>query len=143
MGPRPEDSLVNIDSILISNYAHSENGKLTVVGVFNHAITNEAPVRIPLLFLSLVIHAHPDEAGTSHKGHIRLLNARREVVREDLEFEFTFGPREAAIPGLPFRAVHTLGIMFAEFPELGPYAFEVYLDDTYSGGAAFYVGPAR
>jgi hypothetical protein len=132
---------LNIDSILLSDYAAiTDGGKLTVIGVFNRIPVTEAPVKIPLLFVSLVIHAHASEAGSSHRVEIAFLNAKREPLRQPLVEEFTFAGPGSIRPGIPLRYVTAIGLLLPEFPELGPYAFEVLVDGTYHAAASLYVG---
>ncbi|HEV2131997.1 MAG TPA: hypothetical protein VGR27_12875 [Longimicrobiaceae bacterium] len=132
---------MNVDSILLSDYAQLDSGgKLTVVGVFNHIARDMAPVSHPQMALSVVVHGHSEEAGTRHTLEIRLLNQRRELVTpEPITAEFALPG--ASPPGLPLRNVTVLNVMQPVFPELGAYAFEIYIDGTYHAGVALYVGP--
>jgi hypothetical protein len=128
---------VNVDSILISDYAQITAGKLTVVGVFNRIQAKQLPVRLPTLALSMVIHAHHDEAGSSHDGEVKLLNQDRvEIVRRPLHIRFS---EQNLVPGLPLRAVSTTVFLAPQFDEPGAYAFEVYIDGTYHAAASFVV----
>lgn len=132
---------MNVDSILISDYAATVGGKLVVVGVFNRIPTNEAPATLAHMSISIVIHGHSAEAGTKHELQIKLLNSRREVLTDQIRGEFTFPPADQIIPGLPLRHVWLTSMLMPSFPEIGPYAFEVYIDETYHASSSFYVGP--
>jgi hypothetical protein len=135
---------VNVDAILISEYANNEGGVLTVVRCFNQILADQAPAIQASLYVSLLIHAHPDEGGTEHLFELRLLNARRELVIPDSpRIPFKLPAGELAVPGVPLRHVITVNMLMATFPEIGPYAFEAYIDDVYAAGASLYVGRSR
>lgn len=131
---------MNVDSILISDYANTIAGKLTVLGVFNRIGPTQVPVQIPQMSVSLVIHGPHSEAGKAHEGEIRLINARREVMANmPCSFRFT---SDNLLAGIPLRQIITQTIFLPVFPEAGPYAFEVYFDGTYHATASFVVvGP--
>lgn len=134
---------MNVDSILLSDYAQAMFGKLTVVGVFDRVPAEEVPVTLSQMTVSLVIHGHSAEAGTTHELEIWLLNQRRERLNPvPFGQPFTFAGPEHVTPGIPLRVVIVQGILMPTFPEFGPYAFEVYIDGTYHTAAALYVGPA-
>jgi hypothetical protein len=132
--------LVNVDSILVSDYAQASlDGKLTVVGVFNRV--SGAPITLPQLSISLVIHGHAAEAGTTHTLEIWLLNERREKLNpEPMRESFTFAGSESILPGVPLRVISVSTVLMPTFSESGPYAFEVYIDGTYHASASLYVG---
>jgi hypothetical protein len=134
-----EKRRVNVDSVLISDYATVTAGKLTVVGCFTRIPADSPPVRLVHLSLSVVIHAHASEAGSTHTIEVRLLNARRELVRQPYKEEFTLAS-EGILPGIPIRHINVTTLLAPLFTEFGPYAFEVYIDGTYHAAAAFYVG---
>lgn len=133
---------MNVDSILLADYARvGTDGKLDVVGVFNRIPANTLPATLPFLSLSLVVHGHSEEGGTTHGIELRLLNERREALSPPMVGEFDFPPASDAYPGLPVRSVKTFLMLQPTFPEHGLYAFEVYIDGTYHAAASFYVGP--
>lgn len=129
---------MNVDSILISEYATTDPaGRLTVVNCYNRITTETLPAGIGLLCLSLVVHGAPAEAGTRHKGEVKLLNQRREVLGQNpISFEFTFKGRDEMEPGMPLRWIGNFKIMRLVLSEEGPYAFEVYIDGTYHAAAS-------
>ncbi len=128
---------MNVDSILISEHASTDaTGRLTIVNAFN-LISGPGPAwGVPVLAISIVIHGHSAEAGTEHKGEIRLIDSERTVLRS-LEFEFGLGA--ITVPGMPIRFIQTLGILGANFDSPGLYAFEVYIDGTYHAAASLVV----
>lgn len=133
---------MNIDSILVSDYAHvsGKDGKLTVVGAFTTIGSSAFPAMLTQLSLSLVIHGHRDEAEKPHEIEVQLLNHRRELVNlEPIRAEFTLRKPPNIFPGMPIRQVRVVTIFGASFPEPGPYAFEVYIDGTYHAAASLYV----
>jgi hypothetical protein len=131
---------VNVDSVLLAKFAEVSHGSLTVVGTFNRIDARELPARLPSLAVSVVVHAHHDEAGSKHQVRLELLNGRREMLGKPLLTEFRFMDRPVA--GIPLLWIGTFTILAPEFPEHGPYAFEIYIDDTYSGAATLLVAPA-
>lgn len=132
---------MNVSSIIISDFAQTENGKLYVIGAFDRIPVTEPPAQLGQMSLSLIIHGHSAEAGSTHSLQIQFLNQRREMMGPPLDGNFAMPPAEMIVPGIPLRAVLTLTILSPVFPELGAYAFEVYIDGTYHAGAALYVGP--
>jgi hypothetical protein len=132
---------MNVDSFLVSLFADiSEAGALTVVRTFNHLTATSLPARMPHLSISAVVHAHPSESGTAHHFEIVLLNARREKLATLQQGEFVLNPVGAlAPPGVPLRHMIVVNLLQPEFPEIGPYAFELYIDGTYHAGAVFQV----
>ena len=133
---------MNVDSILLADYARvGSDGKLDVVGVFNRIPTDVLPAHLPFLALSLVVHGHSGEGGTSHHIELRLLNGRREPVGAPTTGEFEFPVASAAYPGLPVRAVKTFLLLHPTFEEYGLYVFEVHINGVYHAAASFYVGP--
>ena len=127
---------MNVDSILIAEHASvDQGGRLTVVNAFNR-ITGPGPQwGIPVLALSIVIHGHSEEAETRHEGEVRLINDERELIRA-MPFEFEFAK---AVPGIPLRHIAILVTLATTFASPGPYAFEVYIDDTYMAAASWVI----
>ena len=55
---------MNVDSFLISEFAGTDAAQsLTVYRTFNQVVTSALPIGLPTLYLSMILHAHPDEAG--------------------------------------------------------------------------------
>lgn len=132
---------MNVDSILISEYAHAPDGKLTVVGVFNKIGPGKLPLQLATMAVTIVVHAHHDEAGTVHQGELRLIDETRKVIKsQPLEIKFA---KEGIVPGIPLRAVVIALLLGPKFETAGAYAFEVYIDDIYSAAAAFVVVEAE
>ncbi|MGQ0813721.1 MAG: DUF6941 family protein [Gemmatimonadota bacterium] len=127
---------MNIDSILLSEYASlsDNNQSLTVFRTFNHLIGHAIPAAIESMCVSLIVHGHEREAGTTHMVELRLINQRRETV-VSAKSEFTFGT--PSYPGLPLRHMHVARFVNAVFPQFGLYAFEIYIDETYHASASF------
>lgn len=131
---------MNVDSILISEYAKTTDGRLTVVNTFNRISGPGPQWGVPMLAVSLVIHGHKAEAGTHHEGEIKLLNKDREEINpQPMTFEFQFKEESELDPGMPLRSTQTYTVIGISFPEPGPYAFEVYIDETYHASASLFV----
>jgi len=128
---------VNIDSILVSKFADVEDGPLTVVGAFQVVESSRFPLKLPMLAISLVLHGHVEEARDSHRIRVEVLNEKRETVNPR-PIEGTFRFSDHGIPGLPLEHVAVFRILHPVFRKPGAYAVEVYVDDTYHAGAAFY-----
>lgn len=129
---------MNVDSILVSDYATIQGGKLTVVGVFDRIGPLRLPARIPTMCVSVVIHAHHDEAGTEHEGEIRIVDQHRKA-KQAAKFRFRFPEKADHLPGLPLRHVYIWTILAAAFEAPGAFAFEVYIDGTYHAATSFAV----
>lgn len=129
---------MNVDSILLSEFAAIDSSnKLTVVGVSNLLTAQSLPARLPLICVSLVIHAHPDEGGTQHDGELRLLNQDRDILHQHaFRFQLKEGPPP---PGVPLRHVSVQRFLGLEFEHAGAYSFEVFIDETYHAAVSFYV----
>jgi hypothetical protein len=128
---------LNVDSILLSEFAVVTDDKLTVVNVFNHIRATKPPAGLPHMSVSLLIHGHSDEAGTTHEVRFKLINSRRDVITEGV-IPFTFPAH--TIASLPVRYTAIMNLLLPQFAELGTYAFEVYIDGTYHASSSFYVG---
>lgn len=131
---------MNVDSILISEYATRKSGLLSVVNVFNTLESPSPPAQCPVMAVSMIIHGHSGEAGTTHEGRVELINEDREVIQGPNTFEWTFPPEEEMNPGMPLRHSYIWRLHNVSIPEPGPYAFEVYIDDIYYAAASLYVG---
>jgi len=127
--------------LLISEFATTDaQGHLTVVNVFNRLAGPGPRWGLPVIYLSVIIEAHPQEAGTSHDLEIRLIDSERKTVLPDaFRSKVTFVEPAGALPGMPVRHITTAGIFGARFSKPGPYAFEAYIDGIYSGSATLYV----
>ena len=128
---------MNVDSILISDLAQVISGKLTVLGVFNRIGPAKLPVVMSTMAVSVVMHAHHDEAGSEHQAELRLIDQDRNVINtHPTKIQFA---RENLIPGIPLRAVKVIVILTPSFERAGAYAYEFYIDDTYHAAASFVV----
>jgi hypothetical protein len=133
---------VNVASIIISDFAQEDKGKLHLIGAFDRVLVDSPPAVLGQMSLSLIIHGHAAEAGSTHSLQIQLLNQRREMMGPPIDATFMMPPSELVVPGIPLRVVLVLTILSPAFPEFGAYAFEVYIDGTYHAGASLYVGPS-
>lgn len=133
---------MNVDSILLSEYASvASDGRFTVANAFNRLHGPGPKWGVPIIYVSLVIHGHREEAGTEHELELRLINARREVLMPDPpRGHFTFPAGEGMLrEGLPLRTIYVLALIGIVFEEPGPYAVEAYIDGTYHASASMYV----
>lgn len=133
---------MNVDAIILSEAAVlTDNDKsLSILRAFNTMMSPGFPATLPFLALSLIIHAHPSEHGTTHKVDIKLLNERRELVADiQKDQEITLAGGEGMPPGIPIRHYLLSRIVNVQFETPGAYAFEVYIDGTYAAGTAFYI----
>ena len=133
---------MNVDSLLISEYASADpSGRLTVVNSFNRINGPGPEWLVPVIYLSMVVHAPRDLAGTSHVGEIRLLNSRRQLATaKPAPFDLSF-PDDAGQfdDGMPVRCIFTGGFFGLRFKEPGPYAFEVSIDGIFAGAVMLYI----
>lgn len=134
---------MNVDSILLSHFAHAQDGALTVYHTFTGTGATQFPAQIPLMALSLIIHGHADEAGTEHEIEIRLLDDDRNLIEPTpLTRPFRFNDMTPP-PGMPLRHTFVQRMQGIAFPKPGTYAFEVYIDGTYHATASFFVAKAE
>ena len=137
---------MNVDAIILSEAAVLTDGgkSLSVLRTFNTMQTAGFPATLPALTLSLMIHAHPSEHGTTHKVDIKLLNERRELVSEIVKDQpFTLAGGEGMPKGIPIRHYLVSGMVNVQFQAPGAYAFEVFIDGTYAAGTAFYIAQVK
>lgn len=130
---------MNVDSILISEYATKQGGLLSILNCFNEVSSQSGTLQVPSLAVSLIIHGHSGEASSQHEGEIRFLDEDRELVRPATTFSWTFPPEGHMKPGVPLRHAHIWRIHGQKFSRDGAYAFEVYIDGTYHAAASLYV----
>ncbi len=137
---------MNVDAIILSEAAVlTDNDKsLSILRTFNTMRSEGFPAVLPSLTLSLMIHAHPSEHGTTHKVDIKLLNERRELVADIVkDQEFTLAGGEKMPKGIPIRHYLIQGMLQLQFEAPGAYAFEVFIDGTYAAGTAFHIAQAE
>ena len=138
---------MNVGSILLSEYASRDrDGRLTVVNSFNR-ITGPGPEwGLPIVYLSLVMHAHREELG-EHEIEVRLIDrSRHEVLQERPKAKLTIRESDPMDDGMPAHSVVVIGMMGLKFHTSGPYAFEVYIDGVFGDAVTLYVrqsGPAK
>lgn len=125
---------MNVDSILVSEFARHENGRLTVVNTFNQ-VEGSFPSHIPMIFVSLIVHGHSAEAGTQHDIELRLIDETRATTGGPFVGTFTFP--SGRIEGMPVRHVMVFRLFALEIPSAGVFAFEVYIDGTYHAAQSF------
>lgn len=135
---------MNVDSILISEYARSfEGGRLVIVGTLRQAFVPGFPATLPPLYVTLVLEEHKSRVGSEHELEIRVLDADRKPIGQEaakpIKFRFSKTPPP---PGVHLRH-NVIAQMHVTFPREGPFAFEVYIDGTYHASAVFYVGLER
>lgn len=132
---------LSISAILVSQSAVVGNGgTLTIVGIYNRLTVTSLPAMVPTIALSVIVHGTRDQAGSEHEAEIHLLNKQRQpVAGTPVKVKFTFNANEPP-EGLPARHILTAAINNFAVTEEGPFGFEIYIDDIYSGGTAFYVG---
>lgn len=133
---------MNVDAIILSEAAVLTDGgkSLSVLRTFNTLRTHHFPATLPSLTLSMMIHAHPSEGGSTHMIDIRLLNEKRERVQDILkDQQFTLASPGGPSVGIPIRHYLVNRMVNVEFAAPGAYAFEVFIDGTYAAGTAFYI----
>ena len=137
---------MNVDAIILSEAAvlTDDSTSLSVLKTVNTMKSPGFPATLPSLYLSLMIHAHPSEHGTTHEVSIRLLNERRKLVSDILKDRpFTLAGGEGMPKGIPIRHYLVHGMINTQFGSPGAYAFEVFIDGTYAAGTAFYIAQAE
>jgi hypothetical protein len=132
---------LNIDSILISEYASlSGQNELTVVRVFNQLAARGFPATHEWLAVSLIIHGHRSERNREHTLELRIAGPQPGQSKKVHEGTFRFMDVEPP-PGMPLRHTYVFRMVRVQFPEPGPYAFEVYIDGTYHAASTINIKP--
>ncbi len=124
----------------LADYAGAgANGKMTVVGIFDHVFTAPgiSPVPFPPCHLLAVFEASVAE-GSDHRIRARILNADEEAAGFQLDGELTF---YATGPGHPMRAVLSVGLGpgVLSVPAPGDYCLAFWVDGARIGEAPFSV----
>lgn len=131
---------MNIDTILISEYASGDNvGRLTVANAFNTLHGPGPKWGLPLMYLTMVAHGPVREAGRTFTGEVRVINAAQETVVDPVPFEFAFPPAERAAEGMPVRAIVSIAFAGLKFTAPGAYALIVNVEETYAAATTLYV----
>ena len=137
---------MNVDAIILSEAAilTDDNKSLSILRTLNAMSTPGFPANLPSMALSLIIHAHPSERGSTHKLDIKMLNERREVIVRLVEdYPFTLPSGTGPPVGIPLRFHYVHRMVNVQFENPGAYAFEVYVDGTYVAGTAFHIARAE
>lgn len=130
---------MNVDSILLSEYATlTDRSQLSVIRVFNQLGAPDFPATQRWMALSLLIHAHRDEAGTEHEIEIRLRNGSGTVDASVHKTRFTLVSADPP-EGMPLRHTYIHQMVNVQFPEEGTYAFEVFIDGTYHASTSLHL----
>jgi len=119
-------SSVDVTMALLADAANmSQEGKLNILGTFNHINATTFPARHPEMQLVVRMEASPAEAGMQKKLEVKVLDMDGKQIGS-YQGEF-----EVPSPAKPGERVHMQMIMRlvdTVFPEHGRYVFHVLID---------------
>ncbi|MDP9201738.1 MAG: hypothetical protein M3P26_07375 [Gemmatimonadota bacterium] len=122
----------------LADYATAgERGKLTIVGIFEVVgASPQRPIPLPPFHLVGSFQAHLPE-GSDHELEIRVVNADGgELARATIPMKFS--------PTLQKRleAPFAIGMVGMNVPDVGDYAFHLFVDGQHRGAVPLQVVPA-
>lgn len=114
----------------------SQDGKLSILGMFDQINPPALPLTLPLMYVVTVFEVSPVEANTTKELRLILAGADgAEVLR--VEQSLTVPP--APLPGRPIVLNHVLGLAMPVFSKSGDYAFHVLVGGEEKGRASLLV----
>jgi hypothetical protein len=124
----------------VCDYASvSQNGKLSVNGIFSNLFALSFPANHPLLYLAFEVGLVHAESGQPIKVRIELVDADGEKI---MQAEANLDIPRQGTPGMPLRVPQILALAGLQFRKPGPHSFNIFLNDHLGGQAAFDVGQA-
>lgn len=115
----------------LADYAgDGASGKMIVVGIFDNVFVGpDRPVVLPPFYLVARFEAHVTE-GTQHALEIRFTDMDGNDVIPRGKLPINFGPRG---PGRPLQANVYAQLSGVQVPDVGEYAFHLFIDDRRLG----------
>ncbi|GBE01458.1 hypothetical protein BMS3Bbin06_00306 [bacterium BMS3Bbin06] len=112
-------------AIVADNANISREGKLNVLGVFEHINAQKVPTAHPFMSLVFVIEGERAEAEREHELKIQLVDADGKVI-VNVEGGFKFGlPMSGQ---LRIKANHIINLVNVNFPDYGTYEFNIIIN---------------
>jgi hypothetical protein len=111
---------------LLADYANiTAEGKLNILGTFDHIAVSEFPAVHPQMQLILRLEAHPAERDRSHLIEIRLHDPDGDTV---FEIKGDMLPR-GGMPGENLATNQVIGINNLKLGKPGEYTFVIFIDN--------------
>ena len=123
-------------AVLADSAIASNDGKLSVIGIFNKINAPGFPVVHPQCTLVLQLRAAPGERGQQKRVLIRLMD--EDSVLVDMASEFQV-PDQFEDPHSPFVINQILQMHGLAFPRAGEYAFHVLINEEEKASVRFQV----
>lgn len=123
----------------LADYATAgDKGKLTIVGIFDRlGAAADRPIGMPPFHIVGAFRAHLPE-GTEHTLEIRMVTQDgAEIFNGQLPLRFVPNPTRQ------LEANFTIGVFGLSLPDVGEYAFHLFVDNIHKGLLAFSVAPAE
>jgi hypothetical protein len=121
---------------LLADYANvSQEGKLNVMGVFDHIWAKKFPAVHPEMRLVFRLEAGPAERGTEKVIEVKLLDADGKVLQH-LKGQFTV-PAESPYPTIDIDQI--LRFATVSFEKPGDYTFHILVGGDEKGKVSFSV----
>lgn len=133
---------MRLDFGFLADYAApGNNGKLTIIGIFDIVYDQQGKgkVPLPLCYLVLKFSASIVE-GSEHKLRIRLSDADGKDQIKPLEVNLAFQPQG---PGRPMASHFVMALAGLTVPSQGEYNFAVFVDGGHIADVPLYVVPRR
>lgn len=118
--------------------APGDKGKMIIVGIFDRLGAGpERPIVMPPFHIVGAFRAHVPE-GTEHGLEIRMVNQDGvEIFKGQLPLRFVLTPLRT------LEANFTIGVVGLALPDVGEYAFHLFVDNVHKGFIPFSVSPAE
>lgn len=128
--------MVKISLALLADYAVIAQGKLGVMGIYDHLIARQLPFLVPQSFLVIRILADKEDCGKVMDGEVRLL------LPDGEEKPVLEGYMTVPEPGAgrsEFRHDQIFPLYNMALPQSGDYEYRVYLNQELKGTIPFTV----
>jgi hypothetical protein len=122
-----KENRLEVTLAALADYASvSQDGKINIMGIFQHVSPAELPFHLPMLFIVLGFQASQAEIGLIKTIRITLIDTEG---REKLRLEQTIAVPPSPRPGRRPTLTHVVGINGVRFEEAGDYAFSVLINE--------------
>ena len=136
--PKPSFPM-NVNFALIASGMVQDQGKWTVVGIFQVIYAKTFPVTHAPIVLLIRVEGHPREAGT-HEIRLDFVNELGERVEgtQSASVEFRIDPKQVISGASPHRDIDVKFPGGLRIPKEGNYDFAIHIDDTYLASVPLY-----
>lgn len=132
--------MITIRHALLADYAMvSQDGKLSIIGIFERLFAQKCPVTHPMMCLVLSFEADRADAGKQHRLEFQLIDA-------DGAVQLSFGGDMAVAPPPPGENVrfnHLVNLNNIVFKDFGYYEFKVLVNGEVRAGVPVRIAQAE